>query len=1247
MGKLVIFEIGEGSFERGFPVKARIGEEGQLHSAEISGRLPPAPVIPQKYYEWQSTYRNLPSNWLISVPETQITNVSTLEACHDAAQQFQGIFNEWLNQPSARQLERRLLQKVGEWEDVRFILQTQDSLLRRIPWHLWEVFYDSHPQPEIIISSEYEPSKNQLTSPVKIIAVLGNDRGINIQQDLQALKQLPGAIIEILIEPSRQVLREKLWTQSWDIFFFAGHSCSQKGDSYGEIQINAKESLSLDNLRHTLRHAVTKGLKLAIFNSCDGLGLARNLADVRIPYTIVMREPVPDIVAQHFLQYFLTAFASGESLYVSVQQARARLQEELENEYPCASWLPVIFQNPAAAELKYPQPRNWKKIAKRTAIVTISATVLGVIAWRAIDEIKFRDRFSFGDSILIDRVTTLDKKEGVKAYWWKNYNLAISKFESSLQQNHNDPETLIYLNNAKIGNKPAFAVGVPVPIGKNPIIAQEILRGVAQAQQEINEQGGINGKFLKVEIANDDNEPEIAKRVAQRFVQSENILAVIGHNSSDASVPASNIYQRGKLVMISPTSSSTKLTDRTDSTDGNYIYRTAISYNISSENLAEYAKNARLNKLLICADSQATDQSFEQTFVKAMINKGLQRLNNIPCDFASSNFSPEMIIRKATENHVDGIVLSPQVDRMHKAIEVAKANQGKLALLSNSSLQTKTTLDAGKAVQGMVMAIPWHAAVSANRDFVQNANNLWREPDSVTWRTATAFDATKVIAAALKQKDGTRHGVQQALSKHFSLEGATGTVQFWSWGDRLGDRVGNAVIVEIQPDANARTGYSFVPKDYILSRISLGEKILVKDNPSSDKQSGVQAFAAADYNEAIAAFETSLRKVPNDPETRIYLQNAFAARSGKTVQIAVSVPIGSNLNVAKEILQGVAQAQDEVNKKGGIQGYLLQVKIATDDNNPDIAKQLANIFVQDQQILAVIGHNASDASVAACEIYQEGKLVNISPTSFSLKLSGCGSYIFRTAPNIRFIADAISSYAIKTVHTKKLAICVDEKAIDNQSFRDEFSSDILVYKGNYINIKCDLSAPDFNAKQVIADAISSGANGLVLAPHVDRINKALEIAAANQGRLKLFASPTLYTSQTLQQGQADINGLQLAVPWHPAANLGNDFGKNALSLWGSPVTWRSATTYDATIAVISGLQANKTREGLQQVLRNPNFSTTGATGKIQFLPSGDRYTQNDVILVQVQPNKSSATGYEFSLLKPENTRIFKRNSPRR
>ena len=65
-----------------------------------------------------------------------------------------------------------------------------------------------------------------------------------------------------------------------------------------------------------------------------------------------MRLPVPDRVAQEFLKRFLDTFAAGESLHTSVRQARESLQG-LEGEFPAASWLPIVFQNPAVPSLTW------------------------------------------------------------------------------------------------------------------------------------------------------------------------------------------------------------------------------------------------------------------------------------------------------------------------------------------------------------------------------------------------------------------------------------------------------------------------------------------------------------------------------------------------------------------------------------------------------------------------------------------------------------------------------------------------------------------------------------------------------------------------------------------------------------------------------------------------------------------------------------------------------------------------------
>lgn len=414
------------------------------------------------------------------------------------------------------------------------------------------------------------------------------------------------------------------------------------------------------------------------------------------------------------------------------------------------------------------------------------------------------------------------------------------------------------------------------------------------------------------------------------------------------------------------------------------------------------------------------------------------------------------------------------------------------------------------------------------------------------------------------------------------------------------------------------------PSGAIATRISLGNQILLTSQTTTEKQAGVTAFAKGDYKEAIEKFQASLKQNRNDPETVIYLNNAKVS-DRTSLKIAVSVPSGSNPNIAQEILRGVAQAQDEINTRGGINGAGLQVEIVNDDNLPEVAKEVAAALTNDAKTIAVIGHNDSTASLAAAPIYQEKRLVMITPTSSANNLSGFGSYIFRTVPNTRSMTAPLGEYIVKQTRKTNIAFCYDSQAAGNASFKDEFIASLSASGGRLVATVCDFSAPTFNPNNAIAEAVSQGAQGLMVSPYIDRIDRAIELARANQGKLALYGSSTLYTFQTLKDGKKDVDGLVLPVPWHPDTNPNNPFPKNASQMWGGVVNWRTATSFDATQAIIAGLQQSNTREGLQQALKNPNFSAMGASEEVKFLPTGDR--AGKPILVQVKLGGSS--GYNF------------------
>ncbi len=346
----------DGTLESGFQVTLEVGEDQFLSFSDVTGTLPAAPELVIGLEDWQQQYRQLSAPTRIALQNIAIRPSSTvqLQACHQLAEALQRHLNDWLGSPSFQSVEKLLRESIDPTEPVRILLRTTDRRLHRLPWHCWE-FIERYPQAEVAISTlparGVEP--NHDSGNVRILAILGDRRGIDIDRDRQLLETLPDATVEFLVEPSREYLNQCLWDQSWDILFFAGHSNTE--ESNGRLHINPEDSLTIAELKYGLRQAISHGLQLAIFNSCDGLGLAYELENLHLPQLIVMREPVPDLVAQAFLKHFLVALTQGKDLYPAVREARERLQG-LEANYPCATWLPIICQNPAT------KPYRWQKL---------------------------------------------------------------------------------------------------------------------------------------------------------------------------------------------------------------------------------------------------------------------------------------------------------------------------------------------------------------------------------------------------------------------------------------------------------------------------------------------------------------------------------------------------------------------------------------------------------------------------------------------------------------------------------------------------------------------------------------------------------------------------------------------------------------------------------------------------------------------------------------------------------------------
>lgn len=370
MSHLVVLNLGRGNLQTGFPlVTAQLQKESHATSMQFTGSLPVAPEILDLYRRWQLLYELLyqarsltirrrqpqPLDEDIIIDSSDVTHVCGADF-YDVCRELEDCIDSWLDSEEFGDISRQLYKQFDPSQEIRVIIQTEDTQLRKLPWYIWRFFRD-YPLAEVSLSSlNFEPGKTAKHSAhrVRILAVIGDSAGIDVEADKRLLDNLNDAQTVFLVEPQRRELNEQLWDkQGWDILFFAGHSLTHVDGESGQIYINKAESLTIPQLKHALTEAIARGLQLAIFNSCDGLGLARQLGDLHIPQTIVMREPVPDKVAQEFLKYFLLEFASGRSFDLAVRKARERLQG-IESEFPGASWLPVIFQNPAEVS------SNWR-----------------------------------------------------------------------------------------------------------------------------------------------------------------------------------------------------------------------------------------------------------------------------------------------------------------------------------------------------------------------------------------------------------------------------------------------------------------------------------------------------------------------------------------------------------------------------------------------------------------------------------------------------------------------------------------------------------------------------------------------------------------------------------------------------------------------------------------------------------------------------------------------------------------------
>lgn len=393
--------------------------------------------------------------------------------------------------------------------------------------------------------------------------------------------------------------------------------------------------------------------------------------------------------------------------------------------------------------------------------------------------------------------------------------------------------------------------------------------------------------------------------------------------------------------------------------------------------------------------------------------------------------------------------------------------------------------------------------------------------------------------------------------------------------------------------------------------ISQGEKtLLVGTSPQniSQKREAAEAFSSGDWERAVEKYQFAANADPNDPEAKIYLNNARAREqsSGAPRTIAVAIPISSSPDEAREILRGVALSQDQFNNGTPTPACLMEVALV-DVDRTEKATEVAADLTESTSILGVLGHGSDEFSQAAVRVYQDAGLTVLSPLTMSVSMSPNGNSVLKELPYTEGSGQMLDGYLRRS----------SETLIDHASrqMRDEpvvavfFNSDVdysrrlkdtfvttMNDKGvsvTPLDITSDLpTLSGGNATNSITSATQAGANTAFLALTKDRVNSAVAIANANEDSnrpLTLLGADELFGPTLLVEGGQAVEGLVLAIPWSWSAD--DPFARQAAALWGGRVSWRTATAFDATEAMAAALRRQSSdgngldREGVADRLR--------------------------------------------------------------
>ena len=304
-------------------------------------------------------------------------------------------------------------------------------------------------------------------------------------------------------------------------------------------------------------------------------------------------------------------------------------------------------------------------------------------------------------------------------------------------------------------------IGVTGPLtGDNAEYGKQWRKGFDLALEEINGDGGIDGRPLEYVFEDTQSDPKQTPAVAQKFVANPKIVAVIGDFSSPASMAASPIYQRSGLVQLGITNSHPEFTST-----GDYIWSNTSNQKDDAPYLAQLAVS-QLGKKRLAVLYLNTD--WGKTTVDLFIGKAKELGAEIVAQEAylsnEKDFRP--ILTKALDAKPDALIL------------ISYYNDGALIAQQRQSVgfdETVTVVGIGSIYSPQFIRLGGEAAEGVYtstrfypgdprpevRSFVEKYREKYGEdPDTFA---AVAYDGIKILAQVMREYGTERKAIRDGL----------------------------------------------------------------------------------------------------------------------------------------------------------------------------------------------------------------------------------------------------------------------------------------------------------------------------------------------------------------------------------------------------------------------------------------------------------------------------------------------------